>query len=245
MHIKDSVVLVTGGNRGLGKAFIQAFLDAGAQKVYVGTRQLTGTSDPRLLPIKLDITDARDIAAAATACHDVSILINNAGIMRHSPFLAALSLESAREEMETNYFGTLGMCRAFAPLLKKNGGGVLVNMLSTVSWFYSPFSGSYCASKSAEWSLTNGIRMELRPQGTLVVGVYAGWIDTDMTAHLDVPKVRPEEVARKTIEGVATDQEEIFADRESQEIKAALAADPQAFYRQLQEEWNRTQQQGK
>ncbi len=241
MNIKDSVVLVTGGNRGLGKAFVQALLDAGAQKIYVGARHLTEATNPRLQPLKLNITDARDIAAAAAACQDVSILINNAGIARNSPFLAAPSVDSAREEMETNYFGTLAMCRAFAPILKKNGGGVLVNMLSVASWYTNPSMASYGASKAAELTLTNGVRIELRSQGTLVVAVHAGFIDTDMAATIDAPKVKPEDVAAKTIEGILAGHEEVLADQRSQDIRTALATDPQSFYEQIQERWDNAQ----
>jgi NAD(P)-dependent dehydrogenase (short-subunit alcohol dehydrogenase family) len=244
MKIKDSVALVTGGNRGLGKAFVQALLTAGAQKIYVGVRHLTETTDPRLQQLKLDITDSRDIAAAASACQDVSILINNAGVARNSPFLAAPSIDSAREEMETNYFGTLAMCRAFAPILKRNGGGVLVNMLSVASWYTNPSMASYGASKAAELALTNGVRIELRAQGTLVVAVHAGFINTDMAATIDAPKVNPEDVAAQTIEGILAGHEEVLADKRSQEIRAALVTDPQSFYRQIQERWDNAQRQG-
>ena len=243
MNINGSVALVTGGNRGLGKAFVQALLDAGSRKVYVGARRLTEVSDPRLQPLKLDITDPSDISAAALACQDVTILINNAGVAGGGPLLAAPSMDGARKEIETNYLGTLAMCRAFAPILKKNGGGVLVNMLSVVSWFTNPLTGSYSASKAAELALTNGIRMELRAQGTLVIAVHAGFIDTDMTTNLNVPKVRPEQVASKTIEGILADHEEVLADTRSHDIKAALATDQQAFYRQQQENWDKAQQQ--
>src|SRR6266568_4327216 len=158
MDIKDAVVLVTGGNRGLGKALVQAFLDAGARKVYVGSRTPIETSDPRLQPIKLDITNAQDVATAAEACQDVTILMNNAGILNNTStsLLRAPSVDEAREVMETNYFGTLAMVRAFAPHLGKNGGGALVNMLSVLSWFTSPTMGSYSASKYAELALTQG-----------------------------------------------------------------------------------------
>lgn len=236
ININGSVALVTGGNRGLGKAFVQALLAAGAKKVYVGTRVLAKgeTIDPRLWPIKLDITDAQDVAAAALACQDINLLINNAGIGCPGSFLEAPSIEGARVHMETNYLGTLAMCRTFAPTLKSNGGGVLVNVLSITSWCTEPFLGFYCASKAAEWSLTNGIRVELRAHGTLVVGVHAGYIDTDASSGIDAPKARPEDIAAKTLEAIAVGREEVLADKPSQVTRALLATtDPQTFYQRV------------
>ena len=238
MNMKGSIALVTGGNRGLGKAFVQALLDAGAQKVYVGTRQLFKATDPRLQPVKLDITNASDIAAAAQACRDITILVNNAGIAYGGPLLGAASLEHARAEITTNYLGTLAMCQAFAPILKHNGGGALVNMLSDVSWYVNPFLASYSVSKAAEWSLTNDVRIELRGQGTLVVGAHAGFIDTDLTAAVKVPKSRPEDIARRVIEAIAAGQEEVLTDERSQEVKTAFLADPESLNRQMQQLWD-------
>jgi NAD(P)-dependent dehydrogenase (short-subunit alcohol dehydrogenase family) len=245
MDIKDSVVLVTGGNRGLGKALVQAFLDAGARKIYVGSRTLIETSDHRIQPIKLDVTNEQDIAAAAEAAQDVNILINNAGITFYTSPLAAPSTQMAREVMETNYFGILAMVRAFAPLLKKNGGGAMVNILSVLSWFVaSPLATGYSASKAAALLFTDGIRVELRSQGTQVVAVHVGLMDTDMTAHLDSSeKVSPQDVATKVIEGVRGDQEEVLADEFSHSVKAALASDKKAFYQTIQADWDKTQQQ--
>jgi NAD(P)-dependent dehydrogenase (short-subunit alcohol dehydrogenase family) len=243
MRIQDSVVLITGGNRGLGKSLVQAFLDAGAKKIYVGSRTLIETADPRLQPIKLDITNARDVEAAAEVCRDVTILVNNAGVAGFPTFLTAPSLTPAREMMETNYFGTLAMARAFAPVLKRNGGGVLVNMLSVLSWFTTPSSGMYSASKYAALSLTDGIRTELRAQGTLVTAVHAGYIDTDMVANINAPKTSPETIAASIIEGVEQDREEVLADQPSHRVKAALASDRQGFYQQVQADWDKAQQQ--
>jgi NAD(P)-dependent dehydrogenase (short-subunit alcohol dehydrogenase family) len=239
MDINDSVVLVTGGNRGLGKALVQAFLGAGARKIYVGSRTPIETSDPRLQPIKLDITNAQDVAVAAQTCQDVTILMNNAGVATSfASLLTAPSLDGAHQEMETNYFGTLAMVRAFAPILGKNGGGTLVNMLSVLSWFTSPTTGSYSTSKYAELSLTQGLRIELRSQGTLVTAVHAGYIDTDMAAGVNAPKTSPEDVAARIIEGIHNDQEEVLADQMSHEIKAVLASNPQMFYQGLQADWD-------
>jgi NAD(P)-dependent dehydrogenase (short-subunit alcohol dehydrogenase family) len=231
---------VTGGNRGLGKALVQALLDAGARKVYVAARQPTETGDPRLQSVKLDITHDDEIASAVKVCQDITILINNAGIFNGSPLLGAPSIDDARDDINTNYLGTLAMCRAFAPILKKNGGGALVNILSVVSWFIRPQAGSYGVSKAAEWAMTNGVRIELRSQGTLVVGVHAGFIDTDMAASAEGFKASPADVAAKTIAGISAGDEEILADKRSQEVKAALAADPQSLNRQMQQAWDRS-----
>lgn len=242
MDIKGSVALVTGANRGLGKSLVQALLAAGARKVYVGSRTLIETTDSRVQPLKLDITNAQDVAAAAEAAQDVNILVNNAGVATFASFLTTTSLNDAREAIETNYFGTLAMVQAFAPILKRNGGGTIVNILSVVSWFTSPFLGTYSVSKAAEWSLTNGIRVELRSQGTQVVGVHVGYMDTDMTANIKEPKISPEEVAARVIEGVLADQEEVLADQSSHEIRATLASNPKAFYQYIQQNWDQSQQ---
>ncbi|MFK4446080.1 NAD(P)-dependent dehydrogenase (short-subunit alcohol dehydrogenase family) [Caballeronia udeis] len=230
MQIKGATALVSGANRGLGRAFAQALLQAGAAKVYAGARDPSRVTDPGVIPVALDITDPNAVIATARECSDVTLLINNAGVMWMSPFIAAPSMEAARDEMMTNYFGTLYMCRAFSPVLGANGGGALVNMLSVVSWFTHPMNGSYCASKAAERALTDGLRLELAEQGTLVVGVYASFIETDMAAVLDVPKTSADAIARSAIEGVANKQYEVFADARSAEIKAALARDADAFY---------------
>lgn len=245
MKISGSTALVTGANRGLGRAYASALLAAGAGKVYGAARDPGSIIDPGLVPVALDITNAESVAAAAEACGDVTLLINNAGIVLPSPFISAPSTDAARAEMETNYFGTLAMCRAFAPILGRNGGGALVNMLSVVSWYTSPFSASQCATKAAALSLTNGVRIELRAQGTLVAGVHAGFIDTDMTAGIDVPKSRPEDIASRVLEGIEQGLEEILADQSSADTKAVLARDPVAFYTEIQSRWDAMQASGR
>ncbi|GHO46554.1 SDR family oxidoreductase [Ktedonospora formicarum] len=241
MEIKDSIVLVTGGNRGLGKALVEAFLAAGARKVYVGSRTPIESADPRLHPIKLDITNEQEVAAAAQACQDVTILVNNAGVASFASYAGASSLHGARQEMETNYFGPLAMAQAFAPILKKNGGGALVNMLSVLSWFTSPSLGSYSGSKYAALSLTEGIRVELRAQGTRVIGAFAGYIDTDMTTKINAPKASPVDVAANIIEGIRNDSEEVLSDQSSHRVRAALDGSRKAFYQNIQQEWDNAQ----
>jgi NAD(P)-dependent dehydrogenase (short-subunit alcohol dehydrogenase family) len=147
--------------------------------VYGAARQPAQVTEPGVTPVALDITDTER----------VSLLVNNAGMMKASTFIGAPSLDAARAELETNYFGTLRMCRAFAPVLAANGGGAVVNMFSITSFYTNPFNAFYGASKAAAWSLTNGIRLELHHEGTLVVAVHAGFIDTDMAALVDAPKM--------------------------------------------------------
>src|SRR5439155_14878075 len=210
MKVEGAVALVTGANRGLGAAIAEALLDAGAT-VYGGARDPRSITNDRLIPIRLDVTNNHDVANVARTCGDVSILINNAGILRASPSLAPGAVEAAREELETNFFGSMRMARAFAPILRDNGGGALVNVLSVLSFVSMPQGATYSASKSAAWSLTNALRIELRQQGTLVVAVHAGLIDTDIAAAVTGDKVSPESVAAQIVAAVASDTEEVLA----------------------------------
>jgi NAD(P)-dependent dehydrogenase (short-subunit alcohol dehydrogenase family) len=143
MDIRGKIALVTGANRGLGRAFAEALLEAGAAKVYAGARDPSAVIDPRVTPLQVDVTSLRDIAAAAVTCTDIEILINNAGAMLATPVVAENSEDVLRREMEVNVFGMLAMSKAFAPVLARNGGGVLVNMLSVVSWYVYPFNSTY------------------------------------------------------------------------------------------------------
>jgi len=239
MKINGSTALVTGANRGLGRALVEALRAAGCAKIYAAARSVAGVmQDGIVAPVKLDITKAEQVAAAATRCADVNLLINNAGVARFKPALGAPAMDDARLEMETNYFGTLAMCRAFAPVLKNNGGGALVNMLSAVSFFNAPLQGSYSASKAAEWSLTKAARFELREQGTQVIGVYAGYIDTDMATGLSAAKSSPAEIAARMIEGIEAGNEEILTDQRSRDVFAALRKDDRAFDADMQKVWD-------
>ena len=204
--IRDARALVTGANRGLGKVYVDELLQRGAAQVYAAARNpdTIDVTDERIIPVQLDVTSPEDVATAAARCADVTVLINNAGAMLRAPLVAAPDTSAARSEMETNYFGTLEMCRAFAPVVARNGGGALVNVLSVASWLTSPFNGSYGASKSAEWALTNGIRIELRSAGTLVVAVHAGWIDTDMAAGVTLAKISAGDVVGQTLDASST-----------------------------------------
>ena len=240
MKIAGCTALVTGANRGLGRAFVEALRGAGAAKIYAAARSIAGMApDGGVVPIQLDITKAEEVTDAAAACADVDLLINNAGVARFTPALGAPSIDNARLEMETNYFGTLSMCRAFAPVLGRNGGGTLVNMLSVVSFFNLPMQATYCASKAAEWSLTKAVRIELHAQGTRVIGVYAGYIDTDMAAGIaNAPKSGAADIAARVMEGIATDADDIFADQRSREVFDALRKDDRSFDANVQKLWD-------
>jgi NAD(P)-dependent dehydrogenase (short-subunit alcohol dehydrogenase family) len=238
MRISGSVALVTGADRGLGRVYATELVRRGAAKVYGAARHPEAVTVAGVTPVALDITDAARVAQVAAECGDVSLLVNNAGVMKASTFTDAPSVDAARLEMETNYFGTLSMCRAFAPVLAAHGGGAIVNMLSVTSFFTNPFNASYGASKAAEWSLTNGVRLELHHQGTLVVAVHAGFIDTDMAAGLDVPKISPESVATQAFDAVEAGQIEVLADERSKTIKAQLSRDHELIYPPIQEFWD-------
>jgi NAD(P)-dependent dehydrogenase (short-subunit alcohol dehydrogenase family) len=243
MNIAGSTALVTGANRGLGRAFVEALHAAGCTKIYAAARNTAGmAAGGAIAPVRLDITKPDEVAAAAAACADVDLLINNAGVARFTSALGAPTMDDARVEMETNYFGTLAMCRAFAPVLKHNGGGALVNILSVVSFFNAPVQGTYCASKAAAWSLTKAVRFELRAQGTLVSGVYAGYIETDMAADLKgAAKSNPAAIAARVLQGIGDGEEDILTDERSREVFAALRRDDRAFDANMQRVWDAAQ----
>lgn len=230
MKIQNAVAFVTGANRGLGAAFATALLAGGARKVYAAARDPGSVALPGATPIRLDVTNADEIAAAARDCGDVTLLINNAGVLRGGEgFLASGGLEAARAEMETNYFGPLGVSNAFAPTLARNGGGAIVNVLSVLSWVTFPRVAGYSASKAAAWSLTNGLRNELRGQGTQVLGLHVGYMDTDMARNVEGPKSRPEDVVGQVLEALEAGGEEVLADELSRNVKKGLAAEPGVY----------------
>jgi NAD(P)-dependent dehydrogenase (short-subunit alcohol dehydrogenase family) len=223
MHIRDSVAFVTGANRGLGLVFVQELLAAGARKVYAAARHPEHIALDRVQPIALDVTKPDAILCAAQSCTDVNLLVNNAGILRGSGLLSPDAIDAARSELETNYFGPLALSRAFAPVLAANGGGAIVNVLSVLSWVTLPTAATYSASKAAAWSLTNGLRTALRGQGTRVVGLHAGFIDTDMTRHLNVPKSPPAAIVRQLVLAIEEGLDEVLADDVSRQVKAGLS----------------------
>lgn len=234
--LKDTVALVTGANRGIGAAFVSGLLAAGAKRVYAAARDpqvLVGLaqSDARVVPIALDISDDTSVQEAAARLGDVDLVVNNAGVLLGGRLIAAADLSAARQEMEVNYFGLLRMSRAFAPILAANGGGTLINLLSILSRMANPAGGGYSASKAAAFSLTQAVRAELHSQGTRVIGVLPGFVDTAMAEGVSAPKIQPSEVVRATLDALETDQEEVYPGEQASQIAALLLQDPKAVER--------------
>jgi len=239
VQIAGSAALVTGANRGLGAAFARALADRGA-KVYAGARDPAAVNEAGVTAVRLDVTSPTDVAAAAQRCHDVSLVVNNAGVVCNTTFVGAPSLDPARREMEVNVFGPLAVSRAFAPVLAHNGGGAVINVLSIVSFFNFPAGASQAASKAAAWSMTNGLRMELRDQGTLVVAVHAGFIDTGptgMAAGFTGPKLVAADVVAQALDAVETSQEEVLVDERTRLMKASLPDDLKLIYPDVERQW--------
>ncbi len=243
MKIKDSIVFVTGSNRGIGKSYVKALLNHGAKKVYAGMRDVGAFNQiasewpeqhrRKVEPVVIDITNEGHIRSAVAKAGDVDLLINNAGIANFAGLISADNLDAARQEMEVNYFGTLRVTRAFAPVLKKNGGGALVNILSVASLGNFPVLGSYSASKAALHSLTQGIRAELAAQGTQVFGVFPGPIETDMAKDFDMEKSSPDVISEGTLKAIEQDEENIFTDPMDVQFRKDYFADSKALEVQL------------
>lgn len=218
MSFNGAAVLVTGANRGLGRAFAREFAKRGA-KVYAGARNPASVVDEGVIPVQLDVTDDASVAAAAKELGDVSIVVNNAGVV-----VPGDDVDSTRAEFEVNFFGIARTTDAFAPVLKANGGGTLVNVLSVLSFIGWPGGRGYAASKAAAWSLTKSTREALREQGTNVIAVHAGFIDTDMAAAQTGPKISPEDVVSQVLQAIENGDEEVLADELTRSVKASLSA---------------------
>ena len=233
MNIEGTTILVTGANRGIGKAIAEELLGRGAAKVYAGVRDPSSVTDPRLVPVALDVTDAARVAEVAGELGDVQVVVNNAGTGYAATPLSA-DLADARAELEVNYLGIVSMTQAFAPVLAANGGGAFVNVLSVVSWVAQPNLATYSASKSAAWNFTNAARVELKRQGTQVLGVHVGYVDTDLTAPFEVDKIAPQVVAVAVLDALEAGRSEVAVDEFSRGIKAALHDDLNLIYPGIQ-----------
>lgn len=239
MEIADSVAVVTGGNRGIGEGFVRALIQAGARRVYIGTRNLDAASHlveaypEQAIAVQLDVTDEAQVAAAAAQCNDVNIVINNAGAFNNETLLGAPDMKAAQEEMDVNYFGTLSMCRNFAPVLKRNGGGAIVNVLSAGAIVAVPNMGGYSPSKFATRALTTNVRAELSDQQTQVSCLIVGSVDTRMAAHVKGGKESPETIAKAGIKAIRKNIPEMDTDSFAINVRAALARDPGNVERQM------------
>ncbi len=239
MKLAGSTPLVTGGNRGIGEAFVRAFLAADARRVYVGSRDpgaaehLVAEDPARVVAVELDVTRDEQVAAAAARCDDVDVVVNNAGVFANRLLLGADDIEGARAEMDVNYFGTLRMCRAFASVLARNGGGAICNVLSAAALKGVRFMGGYSPSKAASRALTTIVRAELADQGTEVGCLIVGSVDTRMASHVEGPKEAPADIAAAGLRAIAEGAKELDTDAFAAGVRAGLAKDPEALERNL------------
>ncbi|MBE0336641.1 SDR family oxidoreductase [Paenibacillus sp. 23TSA30-6] len=230
MNISKQVAIVSGSNRGLGKELALELLARGA-KVYAGanpeTIDLSGA-----IPLQLDITDPKSVMAAAEVAGDATLLINNAGSATGASLLTG-ELDDIHLEFDTHVFGTLSMIRTFAPVIEKNGGGSILNILSALSWINIGNSGAYSAAKSAQWGITNALRLDLAPKNIKLAGLHVAFMDTDMTAGIQAPKTSPKDIAKIAIDGIESDLYEIVADDTSRNVQQGLSAGISSLYPQL------------
>lgn len=241
MKTKDSIALVTGANRGLGRALVEGLLTAGARRVYAGARNprtlatLVSRAEGRIVPLELDVADPASLAAAAHVAPDVTLLINNAGVLASYNVLASTP-EQVAEDFATNFFGVVATTRAFLPALERAGsagGAALVNVLSVVSLANMPAIGGYAASKAAAFSFTQALRGDLAKRGVEVFAVFPGPIDTDMVRDMDMAKTRPEDVARAILGGVEQSTLDIAPDPVSEQLFAIWKRDPKGLEQQF------------
>jgi NAD(P)-dependent dehydrogenase (short-subunit alcohol dehydrogenase family) len=227
MRIRNATALVTGANRGFGRHLAAQLLERGASQVYAAARDSAAMDLPGVVPLRLDITNPDDVAHAADVAGDITILINNAGIGAREPLLTG-DLAQIRAFMDTNYYGTLSMLRAFAPILARNGtaadGAAVLNVLSVLSWLHPGPQGGYSASKTAELALTDAVRDELRADGVQVTGLFVGFMDTDMAARVPAAaKSDPAVIAARALDGIEAGRDEVIADDQTAAVKAALS----------------------
>ncbi|HEY0578674.1 MAG TPA: SDR family oxidoreductase [Pseudonocardia sp.] len=228
--LEGAVVLVTGGNRGIGKAIVDDLLTRGVKKVYATARNPRPSADARVVTLPLEVADQASIDALAAAAPDVTVLINNAGGSSPDTYLDA-PLEDIRKVFEINFFGPLNVTRAFVPIIERNGGGHILNAHSALSWV--AWHGAYSATKAAFWLQTNAIRLELLDRGIGVTGLHMGYVDTDMTAAVTAPKENPADIAKAALDGIEAGAFEVLADETSRQTKAAMSGDITNLYPRL------------
>jgi NAD(P)-dependent dehydrogenase (short-subunit alcohol dehydrogenase family) len=229
MKLDNAIVLVTGANRGLGEEFARQALARGARKVYAGARDPASVRLPGVTPVRLDVNDPVQVAQVAAECGDVTLVINNAGIASPGALLDADAVDALRRMMETNVYGMLRVSQAFAPVLAVNRGGAFLNVLSVASWISTPGLAAYAATKSAAWSVNNGLRIALKEQGTQVLGLHVGFVDTDLTRGIDLPKLAPAEVVARAYAALEEGRSEVLIDELSQNVKRGLSEEPGVY----------------
>jgi NAD(P)-dependent dehydrogenase (short-subunit alcohol dehydrogenase family) len=236
VRVNTSAALVTGANRGIGRAIVEALLARGPRKVYAAARSTDTLADlvgdPRVVPVQLDITDAAQIQAAAAVAGEVTLLVNNGGSLAFADLLAG-DLADIRSDLDTNYLGTLAVTRVFVPVLERNGGGAIVNLLSLVALGAVPGMGGYSVSKAATTSMTQAVRAQVADKGITVHGVFPGAVDTDMIRAFEIPKTSPADVAHAILDGVEAGEEDIFPDPMSRDGHKLWRDDPKALERQM------------
>jgi NAD(P)-dependent dehydrogenase (short-subunit alcohol dehydrogenase family) len=226
MNIRGSIVFVTGASRGMGLIFAREALVRGAAKVYAGVRNLDHFSEKGLVPVRIDVADPLSVREAADRAPDVTLLINNAGIAETTsdPLDEGVD-EQARRMLETNYFGVMRTTRAFVGSLPDTGLRGIINVLSDATWRPSPILTSYSASKAAAWSYTNNLRLHLKARDIQVLGLHVGFVDTDLTRGLDLPKSNPLDVVRQTFDALESGKSEISADAGTRALKQSLSGE--------------------
>lgn len=222
-EIAGATALVTGGSRGIGKALVEALYARGAQKVYATARDPRTVTHPDAVALALELTDPDSVAAVARQAQDVTILINNAGASFGASLLDG-PMQDIRREFDVNFYGALHATRAFAPIIERNGGGHVLNIISALSWLVLPETGTYSATKSALWAQTNWMRMALQSRGINVTGLHVGFVDTDMVAHINAPKMPPQSVAEQALDAIMKNAPEVLADEIARQVKAGLSA---------------------
>jgi NAD(P)-dependent dehydrogenase (short-subunit alcohol dehydrogenase family) len=228
--IEGAVALVTGAGGGLGQQWVDQLLKRGGVKVYAAGRTPRKWTDARVVPMRLDVTDEDSIAEAIPQAADTTILVHNAGIPLREP-ISTVDPGLLRRAFDVNFFGPVALTQYMAPVLKNNGGGAVVNVLSALSW--TARSGGYSAAKAAMWSATNALRVELLDQHTHVLGLFVGYVDTPMTTALDVPKLNPQDVVAAALDGLESDQYEVLVDEVSKKARHALGQPLEALYPEL------------
>ena len=225
MQIEGSIALVTGANRGLGRHLAEELVRRGAAKVYAAARNPAQITSTGVVPLQLDVNDPQSVTAAVAAAADVSLLVNNAGNYNTATLLDG-EMDDIRALMETHYFGTLSVTRAFAPVLIANAPGAILNVASVLSWVHPASAGAYCAAKAALWAQTDSVRDELASHGVTVTALHVGYMDTDMVSNLETPKSDPALIAAAALDGIATGADEVLADDLTRQVRASLGQSP-------------------